>query len=228
MKLLDQIILFDDEFTPLINPKPSPKHTQGLGEKFPKFSFYFPLLRICVTFRWEEKFELPFEVNSTPLCFDFDIFLLYLKLVCHSIWFHLFFFAFSCSLGGRRYSYQKLLPNFPKEVIKQIKITFKMFSAHTIVAGTVSRQPDSGTKMCVFPSASAMHFSCPQIQLYYENFILIVWEAGEKWLLFCCCPVSTFCFSLFRLLCSSVYFWVFRPLIRFSWRNASFCIMHYV
>lgn len=129
MKLLDQIILFDDEFTPSAYHPPT-KHSQALlthsgMEKSQKFPFYFPLLRISVTFCWRKS------LNSS-LCFDLDfvlLFFVYLKLVCHSIWFHFF------SLGG--FWYQNFGPNFPKEVIKQIKITFQMFSVQTIVADTV-------------------------------------------------------------------------------------------
>jgi len=194
-----------------------PTHTQTIGKgKFSKFTFYFPLLWISVTFRWSKKFELTFKVNSThPLClrfcFDFDI-LLYLKLVCHSIWSCLYIFS------PRRLAISKVWwRNFPKEVIKQIKITFKMFSVHTIVAGTVS-QPDSETKM--FPPRTRCIFPAPQLQLYYENFILIVLKPWKIVVSLLACPRFVFLWLAFAL--------PFSLLCTFFSFGASVCIMHYV
>lgn len=48
----DQIILFDDEFTHIHKQIHTHTHvrTAGVADKTEKFSFYFLLWRICVTF----------------------------------------------------------------------------------------------------------------------------------------------------------------------------------
>lgn len=46
----DQIILFDDEFTHIHKHTHTHTRTAGIADKTEKFSFYFLLWRICVTF----------------------------------------------------------------------------------------------------------------------------------------------------------------------------------